>query len=146
MVAAPTTIETPRLLLRQPQLADAQAYLEIVQDPVVLKSLMQEHPKLGIEGAEGNLKRLRRQWDTHGYGQWSVIERATGQIIGCVGPQFPDGWPAVEMAWMIRRDRWGHGFATEAVQHALAWTWRATRLDHLISMIAPGNLAVSNRR
>ena len=141
MVSSTALIETPRLLLRRPDLADAPQYLEIVLDPEVLKSLMQENPKLGIAGAEGNLKRLLREWDANGYGQWTVAERATGQIVGCVGPQYPDDWPAVEMAWMIRRTRWGQGFATEAARQALDWTWRSTRIDHVISMIEPDNAA-----
>ena len=37
------------------------------------------------------------------------------QVIGRVGPWHPEGWPGIELGWIIRRSRWGHGFATEAV-------------------------------
>ena len=64
-----------------------------------------------------------------------MIEKATGQVIGCVGLQFWKGWPDVELAWVLHRSRWGQGFATEAAAAALAWGWANTDLDHIISLI-----------
>jgi RimJ/RimL family protein N-acetyltransferase len=61
-------------------------------------------------------------------------------VIGRVGPWHPEGWPGIELGWIIRRSRWGNGFATEAAQAALEWIWQSVdEADHVISMIQPHN-------
>ena len=40
---------------------------------------------------------------------------------------------------MIRRERWGHGLATEASSAALGWTWDHVATDRVISLIQPHN-------
>jgi RimJ/RimL family protein N-acetyltransferase len=72
-----------------------------------------------------------------GYGQWTVVEKVSGQVIGRVGLWNPEGWPGIELGWIIRRSRWGHGFATEAAKAALQWTWDKVDTDHIISIIQP---------
>jgi len=91
-----------------------------------------------VELAQRNTNDMIRQWHTRGYGQWSVVERATGHVIGCVGlyhPQRP--WPGVDLGWIIHQSRWGHGFATEATRAAVAWAWDHTSIEQIVSLIAP---------
>jgi RimJ/RimL family protein N-acetyltransferase len=78
-------------------------------------------------------------WHLRGYGQWTVVERATGEVIGRVGLWYPEGWPGVELGWIVRRERWGLGFATEAAHAALEWSWAHVDADHIISIIQPDN-------
>src|SRR5262245_16670424 len=114
-------IETSRLLLRLPETADARALMEIIWDAEVveLKQVTLTEPPGGIETAERNVALTLRHWQSHGYGQWTVVEKATGHVIGLVGLQNPEGWLGVELAWVIHRSRWGNGFATEAARAAL---------------------------
>ena len=70
-----------------------------------------------------------------------VVEKANAQVIGRVGLWNPEGWPGLELGWIIRRTRWGHGFATEAASAALQWTWENVRTDHIISIMPPDNVA-----
>jgi RimJ/RimL family protein N-acetyltransferase len=95
-------------------------------------------PPGGLDLAMKNTGDMRRQWELRGYGQWCVVEKATGQVVGCVGfyhPQVP--WPGVDLGWVLHRSRWGHGLATEAAAAALAWVWAHTAIDRIISLIAP---------
>lgn len=134
--------ETARLLLRIPQLADTQALMDVLWDPEVVerKQVTLTEPPGGLDLALKNTRDMLRQWELRGYGQWCVVEKATGQVIGCVGfyhPQKP--WPGVDLGWAIHRSRWGHGFATEAARAALEWLWRNTDVNRVISLIAPGD-------
>ncbi len=84
---------------------------------------------------------MLRQWELRGYGQWCVIEKVTGHVIGCVGFYHPQRqWPGVDLGWVIQRSRWGHGFATEAATAALVWVWEHTQIDRIVSLIAPDDL------
>jgi RimJ/RimL family protein N-acetyltransferase len=134
------TVETTRLLLRVPEPADAAALMDIIWDPEVVerKQVTLLEPPGGLDLALKNTNDMIRQWQARGYGQWCVIEKLTGQVIGCVGfyhPQRP--WPGVDLGWALHRSRWGHGFATEAASAALDWIWTHTRIDRVISLIAP---------
>jgi RimJ/RimL family protein N-acetyltransferase len=134
------SVETARLLLRVPELADAEAFMGILWDPEVVeqKQVTLREPPGGLDLALKNTNAMRRQWELRGYGQWSVIEKVTGHVIGCVGfyhPQRP--WPGVDLGWVVHRSRWGQGFATEAATAALGWVWDHTQIDRIVSLIAP---------
>jgi RimJ/RimL family protein N-acetyltransferase len=137
------SVETARLLLRLPELADAEALMDVFWDPEVVeqKQVTLTEPPGGLELAVKNTKAMLRQWDLRGYGHWSVIEKATGRVIGCVGFYHPPAqWPGVDLGWVLHRSRWGHGFATEAATAALEWVWESTKVDRVISLIAPDDL------
>ena len=138
-----TPIETNRLLLRLPLADDAEPFVEIHQDPEVLasKRVTLTSPPGGIEVGARNVDRMLRHWDRFGYGQWAVVEKATARVIGCVGYLHPDNWPGVDLGWIIRRSRWGNGFATEAAIAALEWAWSVSTLDHVMSLIDHDNAA-----
>lgn len=129
--------ETPRLLLRMPAVSDAEPFMEIFWDPEVV-----EKKQVTLTESPGDLDLARRytaafldHWKLRGYGMWTVVENVTGDVIGCVGLQMLKGWPGVELAWVIHRSRWNHGFATEAGRAALQWAWHSTEIDHVISLI-----------
>jgi RimJ/RimL family protein N-acetyltransferase len=134
----PGMIKTTRLLLRLPADVDAQALMEIHQDPEVLEKglVTLTAPPGGIDVALRNINRMRRHWDRYHYGQWSVVDSATDQVIGCVG-FYREEQPDTEIGWIIRRSLWGNGFATEAARAAIEWAWQSTALDHIVSVIRP---------
>jgi len=140
-VATPvTSVDTARLLLRVPELSDAEAFMGILWDPEVVeqKQVTLHQPPGGLDLALKNTGDMRRQWALRGYGQWSVVEKATGHVIGVVGFYHPQRqWPGVDLGWVIHRSRWGQGFATEAAIAALEWVWEHTRVDRIVSLIAP---------
>lgn len=137
-----SSIETERLLLRPPVLADAEAFMAVLWDPEVveLKQVTLREPPGGLDLAVKNTGTMIRQWERRGYGQWAVIEKATGDLIGCVGFYHPQReWLGIDLGWAIHRARWRQGFATEAATAALEWAWRQTAIDHVISLITPGD-------
>lgn len=139
----PRPLATERLLLRVPEPADAAALAGVLWDPEVVerKQVTLHEPPGDLDLAVKNTNSMLRQWESRGYGQWSVVEKSTGQVIGCVGVYHPERpWPGADLGWAIHRSRWAHGFATEAAAAALAWAWQATRLERIISLIAPGDL------
>jgi RimJ/RimL family protein N-acetyltransferase len=133
-------ISTARLVLRHPLAADALALMEIHQDPEVSRNTVHTGPTGGVTVAWRNIAMMLGHWQLRGYGQWAVIERATGEVIGRVGFYNPEGWPGIELGWIIRRTRWGNGFATEAARAALKWGAGHLDAAQVISLITPDNL------
>jgi RimJ/RimL family protein N-acetyltransferase len=135
------SIETPRLILRLPQASDAEALLEIHEHPDVTKYVVTGASPGGITGAWRSIATMLGHWQLRGYGQWTVVEKATGEIVGRVGLWNPEGWPGIELGWITRRSRWGEGFATEAARASLEWAWSHTKANHIISIIDHDNVA-----
>jgi RimJ/RimL family protein N-acetyltransferase len=80
-------------------------------------------------------------WALHGFGMFSVIEKASGRWIGRLGPWRPEGWPGDEIGWGLVRSAWGKGYATEGAAAAGDWAIEALGWDDLIHCIDPDNVA-----
>lgn len=132
-------VDTARLSLRPPTGSDLQPYVDIHEDPEVLEYLTTAGPLRGREAAWRLLAVSIGHWQLRGYGQWTVVEKATDEIIGRVGLWHPEGWPGLEVGWVIRRSRWGQGFATEAARAAVDFAFTTVGAEHLISLIHPQN-------
>ncbi len=133
------TRETTRLILRPPRAADLDAFVEIHEDPEVMRYMTVVGSLSGRTAGWRMLAMLIGHWQLRGYGQWSVIEKTTREVIGRVGLWNPEGWPGLEVGWLIRHNRWGQGFATEAAREALRFAFDDVRAEHVISLIRPDN-------
>jgi RimJ/RimL family protein N-acetyltransferase len=134
------TLTTERLLLRMFRETDLEAYAQMCADPEVVRYLGTGQTMSRPE-AWRHMAMIVGHWHVRGYGLWAVEERATGQLIGRIGLFKPEGWPDVEVGWMLRRSSWGHGFATEGAQKAMHYAFETLRYTHVISMIRPDNTA-----
>ena len=132
-------LDTPRLRLRPPQESDLDAFVEIHEDPEVLKYLNTLGGSAGRAAGWRIIAMLIGHWHLRGYGQWTVLDRETGEVIGRVGLWYPDGWPGVELGWLIRRSCWNRGYATEAGRAVIDFAFDHPELNHLISMIRADN-------
>lgn len=131
-------LETERLLLRPFEQADLDAFAEICADPEVMRFIGSGRT-LDREDTWRSMAMYSGHWNLRGYGQWALVERATGQLIGRAGLWNPEGWPGLEAGWLLRRSRWVHGFATEAGRAVLDFAFRVVRARHVISLIYPEN-------
>ena len=84
---------------------------------------------------------LAGHWELRGYGIW-VVERE-GALIGRIGLCSPEGWPGLEVGWLLGRQAWGHGYATEAARAAVEYAWRELGAQQLISLIDAGERRVA---
>jgi RimJ/RimL family protein N-acetyltransferase len=135
------TRETPRLLLRVPVEADLDDYVAIHGDPDVRRHLTLNGARGGGRSAAWRtLAMVVGHWHLRGYGQFTVIEKTSGAIVGRAGLWYPEGWPGIELGWVIAREHWGKGFATEAARAALEFAFSAAGAPRVISLIQPDNV------
>jgi RimJ/RimL family protein N-acetyltransferase len=130
-------IESDRLILRQWRLDDFESYLELCQDPEVMRFLGGKT----FDRLEcwRHMAFMVGHWQLLGYGPWAVEEKATGRFVGRVGFLNPEGWPAFELGWTLSHKFWGRGYATEAARRALGYGFDELDKDHVISLIDPKN-------
>jgi RimJ/RimL family protein N-acetyltransferase len=93
------------------------------------------------EEAWRHMAMLAGIWTIRGYGQWALEEKATGALVGRAGVWFPEGWPEIEVGWVVGREHWGRGYATEAGREALRQAFATLGVTRVISLIDPNNVA-----
>lgn len=138
MPAGKLQLETERLLLRPPIWDDFDAWVAFLADEHSMRHLggVQSRPV-----AWRSVMAMAGAWQMQGFAMFCVIEKATGEWVGRVGPWMPEGWPGSEVGWGIVRSREGRGYATEAAIAAIDWTFDHLGWREVIHSIAPDNLA-----
>jgi RimJ/RimL family protein N-acetyltransferase len=147
-----TTLQTERLVLRQPTLEDAERAGELLGDERVMQFLgggavPEEHWTTVVE------KWLER-WELNGMGPFLLERRDDGRFVGRTGIILWDArdWtPSTvaaagehgqpELGWALAYAHWGRGYATEAAAALRDWARRERNVTRLISLIAPSNVA-----
>jgi ribosomal-protein-alanine N-acetyltransferase len=135
-------LNTERLLLRHLVHADLEALYTLYRDPEIRKY----YP----DGTR-NLQETKEEldWFLHGHphhpelGLWATVERKTGEFLGRCGllPWRIDNSDEVELAFMIKKERWRQGLATEAAQGIIKHAHEVLGLRRLICLVTPGNAA-----
>lgn len=133
------TLETERLLLRMWRESDFEAYARFCADPEVMRYLGEGRPLNRME-AWRHMASIVGHWHLRGYGIWAVEERETGNLVGRIGFFYPEGWPGFELGWVLGRDHWGKGYASEGARRALDYAFTQMNRDHVISLIHPDNV------
>jgi [ribosomal protein S5]-alanine N-acetyltransferase len=72
-----------------------------------------------------------------------MILKSTCELIGDCGlvRQSVDGIDEIELGYHVRRDLWGQGYASEAARACRDYGFENLKVDRLISLIRPENLA-----
>ena len=131
-------LQTERLRLRALQPADLDAFAAMYADPEVMRFLEDGRP-LGRGAAWRMMAVHLGHWDLRGYGQWALEERASGSLVGRAGLWQPEGWPGLEVGWLLGRPFWGRGYATEAGRAAIGHAFGELGATKVISLIRPDN-------
>ena len=131
-------LETERLLMRGFREEDLDAWAAISADSEVTR-WVGDPDGLSREDAWRRMAYFLGHWELRGCGQWALVERATGELVGRAGLLYPEAWPGLEVGWLVGRDHWGRGFAPEAGQAANEWGRTALGADHIISLIEDDN-------
>jgi RimJ/RimL family protein N-acetyltransferase len=134
------TLKTERLILRMFREDDLDAYAAICAQPEVMRFLGNGVP-LDRADSWRQMAFFIGHWHLRGYGQWAVEERDTGTLVGRIGFYNPEGWPGFELGWVLGKEHWGQGYATEGASRCLDHAFDEMGREHVISLIHPDNRA-----
>jgi ribosomal-protein-alanine N-acetyltransferase len=137
-------IETERLLLRKPRPEDAPDLAIAYSDPEAVRYIGDGSTATLAEVEEAIEKWLGR-WEDWGVGFFALERREDGRVLGRAGflrwdpATWRVGGDETELGWMLGREHWGHGYATEAALALRDWGIAERGLTRLISLIQHGN-------
>jgi RimJ/RimL family protein N-acetyltransferase len=112
-------LETERLSLRRPRLTDADSiFTRFASDPEVTRFLgWPRHESL--EATRAFLEFSDAQWTNWPAGPYLIESREDGRLLGSTGLGFETSFRAAT-GYVIARDAWGQGYATEALRAMVA--------------------------
>lgn len=134
MTSAPR-LETARLVLRQPLLADFEHHAAFHASD---RSVWEGGPNDRLQAwriwaADVAL------WPLKGYGPFGIEDRESGAYLGEVGIFHGEGYPEPELGWFVVPQAEGRGIAAEAAGAVMGWVRRTFGWDEITNIIAPGN-------
>ena len=135
-------IETKRLTLRRFRSDDRDTVARWNADPDFTQYLAGVQTRGQSDEA---FDRWERHWQERGFGLLGVEWRATGELVGRVGPQYHRMWPHdPELGWALDPAWWGRGIATEAGGGMVSWSFRELGFERLVSITTEPNLPSRN--
>ena len=119
-------LETERLRLRRLTADDRTALCAMLQDAEV----------------DDWLRRQLDRYARYGFGLWAVLRKETGALIGQCGVTMQEtGEGEVpEIGYLLRKDCWHRGYATEAAAACRDYAFETLGFDRVWSIIRENNL------
>jgi RimJ/RimL family protein N-acetyltransferase len=141
MREAPLPIDTARLRLRRLIETDAEGLHRIYGDAETMRYVGRSgQPTADLDATRRALAFLLDHEARHGFSLWAVDEVEGDDLVALCGLLLVAGTgPEVEAAYLVRRDRWRRGYATEALAAVLALGHDRLSLDRVIALAWPEN-------
>ncbi len=135
-------LETDRLLLRRLVMDDLDALYKLYSDPDVRRYFPE-----GVLDHKETQEEL--EWFLNGHpkhpelGLWATIQKSSGKFIGRCGllPWTIEGRHEVEIAYLLDKEFWGQGFASEGALAIRDYAFKKLGLQRLVCLIDPKNIA-----
>ena len=125
--ASPCVLETERLLLRRPTLADVRAITRLAND----RRIAENTRRLPHPYSEDHAIEFVRNAASDNRGTAFLIE-SNFAPVGVVGVDWrePD---APELGYWLGVEHWGRGFGTEAARAMIDFTFEEFEVEHLVA-------------
>lgn len=137
----PTTLEAPRLILRQWLPSDLPVFAQLNADAETMSFFPSVLSRQQSDAMAGRCRDLIAK---NGWGFWAVELKDCHEFIGMVGLHQTNSAlpfsPAVEIGWRLLRKHWGNGYASEAANSALEFGFTHLKLDRIVSFTASANV------
>lgn len=111
---APERIETERLILRRPVLRDAEAVFERFASDADVTRYLSWRRHGSVTDTRAFLSLATAQWAQSPAGPYLIEARGSDLLIGSTGFACESAAVA-EVGYVLAKDSWGQGFATEAL-------------------------------
>jgi [ribosomal protein S5]-alanine N-acetyltransferase len=134
------TLETVRLSLRPFETGDLESLTSFFADPDATCYL----PRATVsprERAQRMIKRVVEHWRRYDYGVWAAAAKLDGALVGYCGLNWVPEADAVEIDYGLLQAYWGRGIATEAARAAIGFGFEQIKLDQIIGLVVPENVA-----
>lgn len=133
-----TELTTDRLELRRWRETDLDDHVAMIADPEINRYVGGPTDRAA---AWRQIAIFIGHRELRGWTSSVVVERESGRMVGRAGLWRPEGYPDVEVGWILKPDVWNRGYATEIGRAVRDHAFGVLGLPHLVSLIHPDNHA-----
>lgn len=133
-------LETPRMVLRPFELADAEVAHAWFGDPEVMR-FISSGPDRSVEQTRARIDGYLEHQRHHGFSKWIIVEKQSGRAVGDVGFMYVKNTVEIELGYRLAQCFWGYGIATEVAETCLEYGFDTLGLREIIAFADPRNRA-----
>jgi RimJ/RimL family protein N-acetyltransferase len=131
-------LETERLTLRAPQMADWEPWRAFVADD--RSTFIRGGEALDLGRTWRAFAHVAGMWALRGCGQFVFCRKGSEAALGMSGPWHPIEWPEPEIGWTVwSAEAEGQGYAFEAARRARDFAFEALGWETAVSYVHPDN-------
>ena len=134
-------LETPRLILREFEMSDAESVLELHSDPEVQKYVGQDVVTSIVEVKRDIKKIWEKEYKKYGFARWAVILKEGDQFSGWAGLKYLPEYKEVDLGYRFLQRFWGMGIATEISIEIVKYGFETLKLKRIIGAAMLDNKA-----
>lgn len=132
-------LETPRFVLRQAQLTDADDLYQLYADQAVVQ-YMSFTPFTSVEESLDEMKWYERIFAEQSGLRWMIEDRETGKVIGTCGfLAYEQEHHRTELGYDLSSAYWGKGIMKEVALCIIQFGFEQMKLNKIEAKIEPAN-------
>lgn len=131
--------ETERLIIRELVDDDIDDLYSLLRDPIIMQYCS---GTMDRTGAIKWLESVKKYYEEYGYSYWAAIDKDTNEFIGQLGiiKQEVDGEWLDCVAFMISKNNWRKGYATEGASGCIRYAKDTLQLQELYATVEKENI------
>lgn len=131
-------LTTRRCLVRESTVQDVEVFYRIYQEKSITEYMedLFEDPEEEIAYTKEYIDKV---YGFYGYGMWTVIDKASGQIIGRAGITWREGFDLPELGFVIGVPWQRQGYAYEVCSSILAYAREELGMTQVQALVMEGN-------
>jgi [ribosomal protein S5]-alanine N-acetyltransferase len=132
--------QTERLLLRRLTPDDAAALHDVTGDPAVMR-YWYPGPDADLAATALRIAEIEAHWCEHGFGDYAVVSRLSGALLGFAGLHHIAGMTEVNIGYALLPSAWQRGLGTELCAALLEYGFTGLGLPEVVAVVDPRNVA-----
>ncbi|GDX53402.1 hypothetical protein LBMAG27_24490 [Bacteroidota bacterium] len=132
-------LETPRLLLREFEITDAENFYLLNSDHDVIRYTGDVAFK-NLDEAKALIENYV-PYKRDGYGRWTVVLKETKEILGWCGLRFIEDTKHIDLGYRFMKKYWNKGYATEAARACVEYGFQKLGMTEIIARAMKENLS-----
>ncbi len=129
---------TKRCLIRETVPDDVDAFYQIYSHPSITEYMEGLYPDVEEE-KQYVREYMEKVYTFFGFGVWTVVEQATGAVIGRAGLSYREGFEEPELGFIIGVPWQRRGYAEEVCRAVLAYGWSALEFQRIQALVEVEN-------
>lgn len=141
MVGEPwTVLETERCMIRETTVEDVEEFYRIYAEPSITYFMdpLYEKPEEERAYAQDYIEKV---YSFYGYGMWSIVNQATGRVMGRAGLSWREGYDIPELGFVIEVPYQRQGYAFEVCRAIVDYGFHELDFEKIQALVKAENVA-----